>query len=257
MKDFHVHSTYSDGSFLPAMVSAAERAGLDGIGFADHCDVSERQRRSDARARYGFALDLTYERRRRALEQLRSESDIELYDAVELNYALRDENEIQTFLREADFEYAIGSVHMVNGRSIQSTSAFDGASDSELDAVVDEYFDRLCALIESELFDIAAHLDLIERTPPLRGRATTAHYHRVADALAGSRTVPEINAGRALREGGSLHPNEQFLAILREYEIPMTVGTDAHRPREIGDRATFLRELLDGRGIEVIDPPGL
>lgn len=257
MRDFHAHSTYSDGTFLPSMVAAAERAGLDGIGFADHCDVSTSDRRTEARARYGFTLDLTYERRRRAIEELRAERDIEIYDAVELNYAPRDEDAVGAFLSEAGFDYAIGSVHMVDGLSIQSPSAFEGLSDGARTAVVERYFERLSALIESELFDVAAHLDLVERTPPLRGRATTEQYRTVAETFSRSRTVPEINAGRALRAEAIVHPDEAFLDVLREYDVPVTVGTDAHRPGEVGDRVSFLRELLDDRGIEAVDPPGL
>jgi histidinol-phosphatase (PHP family) len=90
VRDFHVHSTDSDGSFLPGMVRAAERSGLDGVGIADHCVVSEREAHHDECARYGFALDLTYERRRRGIERVREDADI---------------------------EYVIGSVHDVDSRS--------------------------------------------------------------------------------------------------------------------------------------------
>ncbi len=257
MRDFHLHSSYSDGAFLPAMVDAAAAAGLEGIGLADHCVVTEREAGRDERARYGFTLDQTYERRRRAIEQAREAADVEIYDAVEMNYEPRDEGRIREFLTEADFEYSIGSVHAVDGRSVQSPSAFAGLSEAELDRVVDRYYETLVALVDSELFDVAAHLDLPERTPPLRGRATEDHYRRVAAALADSRTVPEINAGRALREASIVHPSEPFLDALRERGVGVTVGTDAHRPDEIADRAAFLETYLDDRGIDPVAPPGL
>jgi len=257
VRDFHLHSNYSDGAFLPAMVDAAAAAGLEGIGLADHCVVTEREAARDERTRYGFTLDQTYERRRRAIEQAREEAAVEIYDAVEMNYEPRDEDRIEEFLDDADFEYSIGSVHAVEGLSIQSSSAFAGLSEAEPDRVVDRYYENLVALVESGLFDIAAHLDLPERTPPLRGRSTEDHYRRVAEALAGSRTVPEINAGRALREEGSVHPSEPFLDALLDRGVGVTVGTDAHRPDELGDRAAFLERYLDDRGVDPVAPPGL
>jgi len=257
VRDFHLHSSYSDGAFLPAMVDAADAAGLEGVGLADHCVVTEREAARDERARYGFTLDQTYERRRRAIEQARERADVEIYDAVEMNYEPRDEERIGEFLADAEFEYSLGSVHAVDGRSIQSASAFAGLSEAERDRVVDRYYENLVALVESELFDVAAHLDLTERTPPLRGRATEDHYRRAAEALADSRTVPEINAGRALRDAGIVHPSEPFLDALRERGVGVTVGTDAHRPGEIGDRAAFLERYLDDRGIDPVAPPGL
>lgn len=259
MRDFHAHTNYSDGKFLRGMVQAAEEAGLEGIGLTDHCTISSRERPATVRNVYGFNLDLTYERRRRAIETEREREDrsIEIYDGVEMDYDPRDEDEIRTFLEEANFDYAIGSVHGVDGLNVQVPSNFAEMTDAELDRIVDDYFENLVALVESELFDVAAHLDLIERTAPLRGRATRDHYERVAEALARSRTVPEINAGRAVSDMALVHPSEPFLETLRAYDIPVTVGSDSHRPSEIGERAAFLEEYLAERGIDPVAPPGL
>ncbi|WP_435156867.1 PHP domain-containing protein [Haladaptatus sp. DFWS20] len=251
MHDLHTHSNYSDGKFLFRMVRAAERAGLDGIGFTDHCNVSPRAGAKDARAARGFNLDRTYERRRRAIDQLREESEIAIYDAVEMDYDSRDEAEIRAFLSAADFDYTIGSVHDVMGTNVQVASAFEDKSTDECTTVVDRYFDQLVALIESELFDIAAHADLLERTPPLRGYATETHYYRVAEAFADSRTIPEINVGRTLSDE-ILHPGRTFIEILREHDVPFTIGSDSHRPDEVTARADILEDVLWEYDIEPV-----
>lgn len=257
MQDFHVHSNYSDGSFLGEMVRAAEGAGLEGVGFTDHCTVTAREHTAEMRDVYGFNLDLTYERRREAIDRLRDRFSIDIYDAVEMDYDPRDESRIRAFLERADFDYATGSVHEVDGRNVQVSSNFVDWSAEDLDALVEEYFDRLVSLVESELFDVAAHVDLLERTAPLRGRATDDHYRRVARAFEDSRTIPEVNAGRALTDAGVVHPRPDFLTVLGEYDVPITVGTDAHRPADVGDRAAFLREFVDDRGIDPAAPPAL
>ncbi|NUC74434.1 histidinol-phosphatase HisJ family protein [Haloterrigena sp. SYSU A558-1] len=259
MRDFHAHTNYSDGKFLRGMVQAAAAAGLEGIGFTDHCTVSSRERPATVRNVYGFNLDLTYERRRRAIETEREREDIsiEIYDGVEMDYDPRDERQIREFLAEANFDYTIGSVHGVDGLNVQVPSNFAQMTEAELDGVVDDYFATLVSLVESELFDVAAHLDLVERTAPLRGRATMDHYERVAEALAASRTVPEINAGRAVSDAALVHPSDPFLETLRAHDVSVTVGTDSHRPNEIGERAAFLEEYLAERGIEPVAPPGL
>ncbi|PCR90865.1 PHP domain-containing protein [Natrinema ejinorense] len=254
MRDFHVHSNYSDGDFLRSMVRAAESAGLEGVGIADHCNVATREKPASMRNVYGFNLDLTYERRRRGIERLRDDFDLEIYDAVEMDYDPRDEGAIDAFLAEAGFEYAIGSVHGVDGRNVQVPTQFTDMSEAERRAVVDRYFDRLVALVDSELFDIAAHVDLLERTSPLRGLATDDHYRRVAEALADSRTIPEINAGRALTDAAVVHPAEPFLTVLRDHDVAVTVGTDSHQPGEIPDRADFLAEFVDETGLEPVAP---
>lgn len=236
------------------MVRAAREAGLDGVGFTDHCNVSSRESMQTARASKGFNLDITYERRRRGIERLREESEIEIYDAVEMDYDPRDETEISAFLSEADFDYTLGSVHSVTGQNVQFPSNFEGMSADELDQVVDRYFEKLVSLIKSELFDIAAHPDLVERTPALRDRATETHYRRAARAFADSRTVPEINAGRALRDAEIVHPSPAFRAILREYVTHVTIGSDSHQPDEVRERASFLEDFLMDSDLEPVSP---
>lgn len=247
--DYHVHSNYSDGRPLPFMLAAAEEAGLDAVGFADHCNVSDREAMIRTKHEYGFALDSTYERRREAIESLSKRSDLAIYDAVEVDYDPTDESEIRDFLATAEFDYAIGSVHFVDDVSVQASTHFADRSDDERASVVDRYYGKLVSLIDSELFEIAAHLDLPERTPELRGYATDEHYEVVADALEASVTVPELNAGRALGDYGEYHPANRFFDLLRERSIPLVPGSDSHRSSHLRDRLPALAAEFDERGL--------
>ncbi|MFB6084892.1 MAG: PHP domain-containing protein [Halorientalis sp.] len=252
-RDYHVHSTYSDGRFLFQMVRAAAEAGLSGVGIADHCNVSDREEIAEQKHLLGFNLDETHERRREAIRRLREDSDIAIYDGVEMDYHPEEEAAIRAFLDEADFQYAIGSVHYLDGVNVHVEPYFADLSAADRADAVDRYYDRLIALIDSELFDVAAHVDLVERNPALRGIATEEHYRRVAEAFVDSPTIPELNAGRALDEYGEFHPSPAFLDVLAEYDVSITVGTDAHRPEEIGERVPHLKRYLDARGIEPVE----
>jgi histidinol-phosphatase (PHP family) len=250
--DYHVHSTYSDGSQLPVMVAAAEAAGLDAVGVADHCVVSERESKRAARAREGATFDLTYERRREALAAVRADAGVEVYDAVEMDYHPADEPAIRGFLDDAGFAYAVGSVHEVRGANVHDRDHFAALPLAEREAAVAEYVERLVALVDSGLFEVAAHPDLVERNPALRGFATDDQYRRIAEAFADSRTVPEVNAGRVLGDYGELHPRPEFLDVLAEYDVAVTVGTDSHDPGEIAPRVAEIEAMLDERGLEPV-----
>ena len=250
--DYHVHSNYSDGTVMPRMVAAAADAGLRGIGFADHCNVAEREALVREKREYGINLDRTYPLRRTGIEQLREQYDLRIFDAVELDYAPRDESEIAAFLDEADFDYAIGSVHRVEGKNIQSSAPFADATEAERRDVVDDYYETLVDLVESELFEIAAHVDLVERTPELRGYTTADHHAMVADAFARSRTVPELNAGRVERDYGEFHPAADFRAVLRERGVQFVAGSDSHVPDEVRTRKEALDDHFERAGTEPI-----
>lgn len=252
--DHHVHSTYSDGELLRRMLAAATEAGLDGVGIADHCNVSAREEMIETRNRLGFNLDITHERRSRAIHRFREELDIEIYDAVEIDYDPRDETEIAAFLDETDFDYAIGSVHHLEGVNVHVREYFSDRPEGDRRDLVAEYYDKLVDLIDSELFAVAAHPDLVERTPSLRGLATEAQYERVADAFASSRTRPELNAGRALRGYGDVHPASTFRTAISDRGVPFVVGSDSHGPTELRRRARYLEAFLSGADIETEQP---
>jgi len=251
--DYHVHSNYSDGDFLSRMVSAAADAGLDGVGIADHCNVSRRRPLRREKRLLGFTLDATYDRRREAIRELRERVDPAVYDAVEMDYDPRDEARVREFLDRAGFDYAVGSVHHVGDTNVQSAGEWADRPEAERRAVVEEYFDALVSLVESELFDVLAHPDVFERTGHLRGFATDEQYRRVAAALADSRTVPEINAGRVLDDYGAFHPTPGFLDALEREGVGVTVGSDAHAPDEIAPRIERLGAELDRRGLEPVE----
>ncbi len=253
MYDYHVHTTYSDGSFLEEMVDAAAAAGLDGVGIADHCNVSTGESARRYKRALGFNLDLTYERRRQAIDRIRGDVGIRVFDAVEMDYHPDAEAEIAAFLEDAEFDYAIGSVHDLDGANVHARSHFVKKPEAERRELVERYFEKLVALIDSELFAIAAHPDLIERNPHLRGFATVEQYERVADAFERSRTVPEINAGRLLDDYGEFHPAPAFFDVLTERNVAMTLGTDSHEPGAIAPRADEIEQEVVDRGIEIAD----
>lgn len=251
--DYHTHSTYSDGRFLWSMCEAAAEAGLEAIGFADHCNVSPRAERRRAKRAMGFNLDLTYERRREGIETMRERFELAVYDAVEMDFDSRDVDAIAAFLAEADFEYAIGSVHHLDGTNVHVEPYFARKDEAERRALVDAFYEEVVALLESELFEVAAHVDLLERTPSLRGFATEAHYRAVAEAAADSRTALEVNAGRALDEYGEFHPRPEFLEVLCEYDVEFVLGSDSHVPGAIRERKPALEAFVAEQGLETVE----
>jgi len=248
--DLHTHTSYSDGSGIPLMVEAAEAAGLDAVGFADHCNLSRAWR--DERLLWNRNFDRTYSRRREAIAIADDRTDLTLYDAVEMDYEPEAEATIEAFLADAAFDYALGSVHYVAGKQVFPFESFADASDADRRAFVDDYYDAVVSLVESELFDVLAHADLVENHPALNGLTTAAHRDRVAAACANSRTVPEINAGRAGDRGefDLFHPTEPFVRAFRDHGVRFVVGTDSHDPEDFADRVPRVERFLAETGIE-------
>jgi histidinol-phosphatase (PHP family) len=246
--DVHAHTTFSDGSELASMVEAAESAGLDALGLTDHCIVTE-----DPFGRHErYDLAETYERRREAIEDARTETDLRLYDAAEMSYVAGAEAAIESFLSTAGFEYTIGSVHFADDYNFTKDTQYVDADDETRRAAVERYYDWVVDAVESELFDVLGHLDLPERQPTLRGYSHPKEYERVAAALADSRTVPELNAGRVHRSLGRPHPNPEMLQRFAEHGVEFVLGTDSHRPAELPRRVPELEAAVEESALELV-----
>jgi len=236
--DLHVHSAFSDGSPMAEMADAAAAAGLEGIGFADHCipfeDAHGRRDRHD--------LVEHVEERRAAIEDLRESVDLRVFDAAEVSYDPAHEDDLTALLERAGFDYTIGSVHFAGGYHYTTPGAFEGLDEAALEDAIDCYVDAVVAMVESGLFDVVGHVDLVERVPALRGRLDEAARERIADAVVAADAVVEYNAGRADREWRELHPAPPLREALRSRGVAFTVGTDSHRPDELGARVDHLRE---------------
>lgn len=247
--DLHTHTTYSDGWVWTEMASAAADAGLDGIGFADHCPVGPDD--YGRRANYNFAE--TFQLRREEFAEA-TELDVRVVDGAEVNYDPAKEAEIEAFLVNAGFEYTIGSVHFTDEFDIASPDLAEASRETRRTAV-ERYVTWQVKLIESELFDVVSHLDLVQRSPQLRGLMTTVQYERIADALADSTTIPELNAGRLDRRYGLLHPHPDRLPLFADRNIHFVVGTDAHAPDQLRQRLALLEERLPDLPVTIVDLP--
>ena len=148
--DVHAHTAFSDGTELSAMIAAAEEAGLDGLGLTDHCIVTD-----DAfgrRAKYDLVE--SYERRREVIDAAREETDLRLYDAAEVSFVASETEVIRDFLRTADFDYTVGSVHFAGEYDYTSDAPYADADEAARRSVVKRYYDAVVALVDAELFDV-------------------------------------------------------------------------------------------------------
>lgn len=239
--DIHTHTTYSDGSDLDAMITAAEQAGLSALGLTDHCIVNE----DDFGRRVRYDLVETYQQRRKDINTARDTTDLRLYDAAEVSYVEGNESQIASFLDTADFAYAIGSVHFADQYNYTSGTQYATASATQCRRAVERYYDAVVALIESEVFDVVGHLDLPERIPALRRHTSRPDYDRVAQALVDSKTVPEVNAGRVHSSLGRVHPDPAIFDLFTEYGIQFVLGSDSHTPAELSQRIPELQTLTE------------
>jgi histidinol-phosphatase (PHP family) len=113
-----------------------------------------------------------------------------------------------------------------------------------------EYFSLIVEMCKSRLFDIVAHLDLIKIFGFKPNCDLSNILTETAQAIANSKICVEINTAGLRRPCAEIYPNEKFMKILHDYDVPIVFGSDAHNPEDLGrnfQEALFLAKKVGYR----------
>jgi histidinol-phosphatase (PHP family) len=152
---------------------------------------------------------------------------------------------------ELDLDYIIGSVHTVarfpdgsypgvDGPKDMYQRIFEELFDSDMQALVREYYRLVRRMITDHRFDILGHIDLVKLRNPKEEyyRESDRWYRRevltTLDALEANGAIMEINTGGLARgKCHDMYPSEWIVAEARKRDIPLQINSDAHHPEGI------------------------
>lgn len=215
--DFHIHTNYSDGVSSPAeMVEVASGKGLEVVAITDHGPETHVGIR---RGEIG-----------QMIEDVRIvQDDVDICVLLGLEVNILDSNGRvdvgEDVLEELDI--VVGGVH--------DMGSF--LSSSELSR---EYFDRVIGCMESGLVDVLTH--------PFWYHEDLSKYYNKEKLARFAKVSNETNTAIELNEKYQV-PNKNVLSMLKKEGITFCIGTDAHRPGEIG-RTRWSTRTLKSVGIE-------
>ncbi len=232
---------------LVALCRRALELGLSHICPTEHADFDPQD------AGYGYLNVTAYSR---AVDACRQQLDgqIAILKGVEVDYHSRFDAEVRAFLARHTFDFVIGSAHYADGLYIENAllEAYD------LDTAYRRYFNAVREVAASGLFDVVGHLDLLKRyrLPP-GGVFDARRYADEIDAIL--RAAVETGTGLEINTSGLRQaPAETLpgLETLRRYRQlggqVLTLGSDAHRPEDLGKNIRDGLALARAAGFEAI-----
>jgi histidinol-phosphatase (PHP family) len=77
-------------------------------------------------------------------------------------------------------------------------------------------------------------------------------YGRAADAIAAAGVAAEISSAGLRKPVGELYPAGSLLAALRERRVPITLASDAHLPKDVGEGLEHALEHARGHGYDTV-----
>ncbi|MCM1536914.1 MAG: histidinol-phosphatase HisJ family protein [bacterium] len=250
--DCHLHSSHS-GDSRASMESMIERGialGLKQMCFTEHMDMDYPDSENESGAIFLVNTDSYLYDLIRCKEHYADR--IELLFGIELGLQPHLSANNARYVHSYDFDFVIGSSHVVNGRDPYYPSYYEGRTEAE---AYREYFTSILDNLKKYTnFDVYGHLDYVVRYGPDKDKHYAyADYRDVIDRIL--TILIENEKGIELNTAGfrkGLHAPNPCEEILRRYrelggEI-ITVGSDAHAPEDVGSHFREAADILTSCG---------
>jgi len=225
--DYHMHTRLTDGVGKPVEYAAvAIERGLDEIGCSDHAPLGNR----DTDWHMKLADLDTYVGWVREAQQEFLQLPIKL--GLEIDFIPGREDWIRQLAALHPWDFLLGSVHYI-GEFPVDRSAKDWEKENQ-EARWREYFELWKQAARSRLFDSLAHPDLPKKFNFRPTTGFTAVYEDALRTVAQSGAAIEVSTAGLRKPCREIYPSQEFLLIARRLDIPITLGSDAHRPEDVG-----------------------
>lgn len=263
LSDTHIHSELSFDAKDPhtAFIQKAISLGLETIGFCEHVELDER---------YSYGCHPPPEDALPRLQALKAEwqDRLTILYGLEFSYLPHLEGTIRGFCTGCDeWDYTVGSVHIIElDGAVHDISTRREAiklfRDYPMAVVADAFVKTTEALVDSGLFSVLGHMDMIKRfcPAPLMPAMWEALGQGEAfrPALVNARKQGMLigyNTSGLRHEPAEAYPRESILAMWREVGgRAVAFGSDAHRAEKLGAGRDAAERLLAQYGLAVKVP---
>ncbi len=249
MIDLHTHHErcgHAAGS-MAVYADAALRRGLRTLAVTDHAPLLLASGVGQSapgmhmpRSAWSGYLDEAVALRDRLAGRL------ELLVGVEADYIPGREAPYRALLDDQRLDVVLGSVHYVDGFHVYDRTRW--SSNADVDAVYARYLEMVRAAAASGLFDVMAHIDAMKARAPRPPSAPEREWDATVAALRAADVAVEINTS-GYRKVDEPFPAWGLIERLHAAGVPLTFGSDAHRPDEVHHAWATVHAGLSARGI--------
>jgi histidinol-phosphatase (PHP family) len=230
--DYHMHTPLClHATGWPAdYAAAAVKAGLAEIGFSDHSPM--RQDGFDNWRMKFSQLDEYVEAVRGAQRDF---PGLVIKLGLEVDYLPGQEEWVRELAGRHPWDYFIGSVHYVSGGwDIDNPAKLSRWTGLDVYEVWTDYFERLTLAASSGLFNIIGHADLPKKFGHRPDRDCTPLFDRFLNAALKGGVAIELNTAGLRKECREIYPAPPLVRAAAAKGVPLTFGSDAHLPGDVG-----------------------
>ena len=220
-------------SWLDRYLETAESRGVARLGVVEHAYRFVEARGllpgawSEARCLYRLEsyLDFVEAAKRRG---------VPVSFGLEMDFVPGAEEGIRRFLALYPWDFVLGSVHFVDGVGVDLDEDRPRAREMGQERLWRRYFALSREAVRTGLFDVLTHPDLPKifgERPPL---PLEDEYGETATALAEAGMAIECNTAGLRKPVGEIYPVLAYLLAAQAAGVPVSLGSDAHEPENVG-----------------------
>ena len=246
--DYHIHTKmcgHASGD-MEEYLATAKRLGIGEIGFADHLPLYFL---APEKRPPGYAMNCEelpdYVA---AVVRLQEKSGgVRIKLGIEADYAPGFAEQLSKILKSQAFDYVLGSVHFLDGWSFDNEEEIDQYNNWKLMDLYDLYFTYLQQAADSGCFDVMAHPDLIKKFGFVPDGSLLPLYEDTLRVFKRAGVCMEVNTAGLRYPIGEFYPAPTLLRMAVRRGVPLTLGSDAHKPDQVGAGfgtvIAFLKEI--------------
>ena len=254
--DYHVHESHSRDardSIIPLYIEVAEAKGIEEICFTTHLITTGPD--------VGLSIrDHEIEGYINEIHELNETTEVLLKPGLEIDYIPGDQSRIERVLDEYNWDFILGSVHLVGdwdvGSRRRSPGFFEGRP---LVEATSEYFALYKDAIETGFFDMMSHPDYWRRyLHQMHSEAASWEDYsdtclEAIDILKSYDMGVEVNSSGRRHEHGVQYPIREFMLAVHDAGIgKVNIGSDSHLPEHLGFWLPEAVEMLKTIGFKHI-----
>ena len=252
MYDYHMH--LEQGSltleWLLKFLDRAREVGIREIGVTEHLYRFREARtllwNDHVAARSVYSVDEYVQ----LMEEARSRR-LPVSFGLEADYVPGKEDQIAKVLDLFPLDFVIGSVHWLGDWGFD----LDAATwrNRSVEDTYRRYYDTLGQAAESGLFDVVGHPGNIAYYGFRPGASIQAELENAfLERITRLPVVLEINTGGLLRPARELFPRAETARRIVQLGFPVSTGSDAHRPQDVGCDFPRLYRTLQEWGLREV-----
>ena len=254
MFGFHNHTYYcGHAENTPReIIEEAVKEGFSQIGISEHYGKFEDGRwitpKHSLTDPYAYFKEC-----REAKEKYRDKIKVSI--GVELDFGPFDPKLLYKEILGFNPDYILGSVHLCEGFFYSRPEQYNELSlscENDLEeTVISTYLNKILEMVKSRMVNCLDHFDLYKKFIVLKDESKYyPYYEKIAKALKDGDVAFELNTHFFEGEGKYVpDPNLYMLNLVRDYQIPVIVSSDAHKKEDICHNFHKAFKLLKDVGI--------